>query len=47
MIKIAPSVLSGDYAKLGESVALAEKWGGDYLHFVYFIWKRKNSNFTH
>ena len=33
MIKVAPSVLSGDYAKLGESVALAEKWGGDYLHF--------------
>lgn len=33
MTKVAPSVLSGDYAKLGESVALAEKWGGDYLHF--------------
>ena len=33
MTKVAPSVLSGDFAKLGESVALAEKWGGDYLHF--------------
>ena len=32
MTKIAPSILSGDFAKMGESVANAEKWGADYIH---------------
>lgn len=31
-IKIAPSILSADYAALGEGVANCEKWGADYVH---------------
>ena len=31
-ILVAPSILSGDFAKLGESVANVEKWGADYVH---------------
>ena len=31
-LKVAPSILSGDFAKLGESVANVGKWGADYVH---------------
>lgn len=31
-LKVAPSILSGDFARLGESVANVEKWGADYVH---------------
>ncbi len=31
-IKIAPSILSADFARLGEQVAEAEAGGGDYIH---------------
>jgi ribulose-phosphate 3-epimerase len=33
MIKIAPSVLSGDFANMGKSVEQATEWGADYIHF--------------
>lgn len=33
MIKIAPSILSGDFANMGRSVADATAWGADYIHF--------------
>ena len=29
---IAPSILSGDFAKMGETVANVEKWGADLVH---------------
>jgi ribulose-phosphate 3-epimerase len=32
MIKIAPSILSADFAKLGSEVAEAEAGGGDWIH---------------
>ena len=32
MIKIAPSILSADFARLGEQVAEAEAAGADYIH---------------
>jgi ribulose-phosphate 3-epimerase len=32
MIRIAPSILSADFAKLGEAVKLAEKAGADVIH---------------
>jgi ribulose-phosphate 3-epimerase len=32
MIRIAPSILSADFAKLGEAVRLAEKAGADLIH---------------
>ncbi len=32
-IKIAPSILSGDFARMGEVVANVEKWGADLVHF--------------
>ena len=32
MIKIAPSILSADFARLGEQVAKAETGGADYIH---------------
>jgi len=32
MVKIAPSILSADFAKLGEEVAAVEKGGADYIH---------------
>ncbi|MDS4071594.1 MAG: ribulose-phosphate 3-epimerase, partial [Defluviicoccus sp.] len=31
-IKIAPSILSADFARLGEEVAAVDKAGGDYIH---------------
>ena len=31
-LKIAPSILSADFARLGEQVAEAEKGGADYIH---------------
>lgn len=31
-IKVSPSILSGDFAKLGESVAMLDKWGADMVH---------------
>ena len=31
-IKIAPSILSADFARLGEQVAEATKAGADYIH---------------
>lgn len=32
MIKIAPSILSADFAKLGEEIKEVEKGGADYIH---------------
>jgi ribulose-phosphate 3-epimerase len=32
VIKIAPSILSADFSKLGEEVALLDKGGADYIH---------------
>ena len=32
MIKIAPSILSADYAALGQAVDLLRPWGADYVH---------------
>ena len=31
-IKISPSILSGRFEALGESVKDATKWGADYIH---------------
>lgn len=31
-IKISPSILSADFAKMGEGVKCVEKWGADYVH---------------
>lgn len=33
MIKIAPSILSGDFANMGQSVKDATRWGADFIHF--------------
>ncbi len=33
MIKIAPSILSADFAALGKAVEDAERWGADMIHF--------------
>lgn len=33
MIKIAPSILSADFGRLGEAVENISVWGGDYVHF--------------
>ena len=33
MIKIAPSILSGDFANMGRTVEQATEWGADYIHF--------------
>lgn len=33
MIKIAPSILSADFANMGKAVEDCEKWGADYIHF--------------
>ena len=32
MIKIAPSILSADYAALGAAVEKLSEWGADYVH---------------
>lgn len=32
-IKIAPSILSGDFARMGEVVSALEGWGADLVHF--------------
>ena len=32
MIKIAPSILSSDFSKLGEEVKSVEKGGADFIH---------------
>jgi ribulose-phosphate 3-epimerase len=32
MVKIAPSILSADFARLGEEIAAVEKAGADYIH---------------
>lgn len=32
MVKIAPSILSADFAKLGEEILAVEKGGADYIH---------------
>ncbi|WHY02335.1 ribulose-phosphate 3-epimerase [Neobacillus sp. DY30] len=32
MLKIAPSILSADFAKLGEEIAAVERAGADYIH---------------
>ena len=32
MIKIAPSILSADYASLGSAVDVLKDWGADYVH---------------
>ncbi|HBR67900.1 MAG TPA: ribulose-phosphate 3-epimerase, partial [Rhodospirillaceae bacterium] len=31
-IRIAPSILSADFSKLGEEVAAIDKAGADYIH---------------
>lgn len=33
MIKIAPSILSADFAKLGEEVRILKDWKADWVHF--------------
>jgi len=33
MIKIAPSILSADFADMGRAVEKLEQWGADYVHF--------------
>ena len=33
MIKIAPSILSADFAAMGKDVALLKDWGADLIHF--------------
>lgn len=33
MIKIAPSILSADFAAMGSAVSTAETWGADIIHF--------------
>ena len=30
--RVAPSILSGDFAKMGETVASVERWGADLVH---------------
>jgi len=32
MIKISPSLLAGDFSRLGEEVAAMERWGSDLIH---------------
>ncbi|MDO5002343.1 MAG: ribulose-phosphate 3-epimerase, partial [Eubacteriales bacterium] len=32
-IKVAPSILSADFARLGEEVAEIERAGADWVHF--------------
>lgn len=32
MIKIAPSVLAGDFSRLGEEIANLDRWGSDLIH---------------
>lgn len=32
MIKVAPSILSADFAAMGQAVENLEKWGADYVH---------------
>jgi ribulose-phosphate 3-epimerase len=32
MIKLAPSILSADFARLGEQITEAERAGADYIH---------------
>lgn len=33
MIKVAPSILSADFAEMGKAAENCEKWGADYIHF--------------
>ena len=33
MIKIAPSILSADFARMGEDVSRLSQWGADWVHF--------------
>ncbi len=33
MIKVAPSILSADFAEMGKAAESCEKWGADYIHF--------------
>lgn len=33
MIRIAPSILASDYAKLGQQVGILADWGADWVHF--------------
>ena len=33
MIKIAPSILSADFARMGEDVSKLKPWGADWVHF--------------
>ncbi len=33
MIKVAPSILSADFADMGREVERVEAWGADYVHF--------------
>lgn len=32
MVKIAPSILSSDFSKLGEEIKSVEKGGADFIH---------------
>lgn len=33
MIKVAPSILSADFSKMGQAVADLQVWGADWIHF--------------
>ena len=33
MIKVAPSILSADFAEMGRAAENCESWGADYIHF--------------
>lgn len=33
-IKVAPSILSADFACLGKAVENVESWGADYIHLM-------------
>ena len=37
MIKVAPSILSADFAAMGEAVRNVEAWGADYIHFDVIV----------
>ena len=43
MIKIAPSILSADFAAMGAAVENVSRWQGDWIHFdvmdgQYYLW---------
>ena len=51
MIKLAPSILSADFAKLGEDVVRIDKAGCDWIHIdvmdvcaKHFLWNACNQS---